>query len=77
MQLNVSFQFAQRDQTTVKLLGDLKADSSKVTARLNDILKTKASEKMLAKIGTSIEEMKKDSLNDMKTLSTMNTLLQV
>ncbi len=32
---------------------------------------------MLAKIGTSIEEMKKDSLNDMKTLSTMNTTLQV
>jgi hypothetical protein len=59
------------------MLGDLKADTSKVTVRLNDILKTKASEKLLAKIGTSIEEMKKDSVNDMKTLSTMNTTLQV
>jgi hypothetical protein len=58
-------------------LGDLKEDTSKVTVRLNEILKTKATEKMLAKIGTSIEEMKKDSLNDMKTLSTMNTTLQV
>ncbi len=59
------------------MLADLKADTSKVTVRLNDILKTKASEKLLAKIGTSIEEMKKDSVNDMKTLSTMNTTLQV
>jgi hypothetical protein len=45
--------------------------------RLSEILKTKATEKLLAKMATSVEEMKQNSVNDMKTLSTMNTTLQV
>ena len=69
--------FGQHDQSTQKCLADLKNDSSKAASRLSEVLKTKATEKMLAKMATSVEEMKQNSVNDMKTLSTMNTTLQV
>jgi hypothetical protein len=70
-------QFSQHDQNTQKCLTDLKIDSTKAMHRLSEILKTKATEKLLAKMATSVEEMKQNSVNDMKTLSTMNTTLQV
>ena len=64
-------QFGQHDQNTQKFLTDLKIDSSKSSIRLSEILKTKL------KLVTSIDELKQNSANDMKTLSTMNTMLQV
>ena len=64
-------QFSQHDQSSQKFMTDIKHESSKSVSRLGEILKAKV--KLLA----SVDEMKQNSVNDMKTLSTMNTTLQV
>ena len=71
------YQVGHRDLGTQKLLAEVKNETVKVGLRLCDMIKPKASEKMLLKVEHTLEEMKKDSINDMKTLSTMNTTLQV
>ena len=71
------YQVGHRDLGTQKLLLEVKNETGKVGLRLSDMIKPKASEKMLLKVEHTLEEMKKDSINDMKTLSTMNTTLQV
>ena len=64
-------QFSQHDQTSQKFMTEIKLETSKTGSRLGEILKAKM--KLLA----SVDEMKQNSVNDMKTLSTMNTTLQV
>jgi predicted transcriptional regulator len=51
-------------------------DASKCD-RLSEVLKTKAGEKTVLKIAAAVDELKQISASDMKTLSTMNTTLQV
>ena len=72
----LKIQLHSRDQGTMKMLNDLRFESNKNNNRLYEILKTKSTEKLLSKVLGSVEEQKRNSLNDMKTLSNMNTLLQ-
>lgn len=64
-------QFAQHDQSNQKFMAEIRQETSRTGSRLGEILKAKF--KLLA----SVDEMKQNSVNDMKTLSTMNTTLQV
>ena len=65
-----------REKTMVSALNEVKMDVSTLFPRLHETLKTKSSEKLAVKMCNTIEEIKENQLEDMKTFSGMNTMLQ-
>lgn len=60
----------------IKNLNETKSENTRIASRLNEIFKTKSSEKQLQRVCMLIEESKANDVSNKKTLSTINSTLQ-